>query len=141
MNRFSASLLGAVAMAATAVGTSDPAAAAGTRFECRDQLAREDASMTAKFERIGARRKFSVEFEAARGGSFRAGDVLRVRVDGVLVGRLRLVRGPRDIVGDLNFDTRPQANARPFPPNFPRNVGAGTEVTLGVRLGCELQRR
>jgi hypothetical protein len=140
MNRFSASVLGAVAVAA-AIGSSDPAAAAGTRFQCRDQLAREDASMKATFERIGTRRKFSVEFEAARGGSFQAGDVLRVRVDGVRVGQIRLVRGPRDIVGDLNFDTRPQANARPFPPNFPRNVGAGTEVTLGVRLGCELQRR
>ena len=143
MKLFTSASLSAAAVAAMILvtGAASPADAAGVRFQCSDQLARQDVSATAKFERIGTRRKFSVEFEAARGGSFQAGDVLRVRVDGVRVGQIRLVRGPRDIVGDLNFDTRPQANARPFPPNFPRNVGAGTEVTLGVRLGCELQRR
>ena len=138
----------AAAMAALVVlvGAVAPADAAGTRFQCQDQLARQDVSATARFERVGNRQKFSVEVEATFKSSFRAGDILKVRVDdanGVarLVGQIRLVRGARDLVGDLNFDTVRQADARPFPPNFPRSIGAGTEVQVGAQLACALQRR
>jgi hypothetical protein len=148
MKLFTSASLSAAAVAAMILvtGVASPADAAGVRFQCSDQLARQDVSVTAKFERDGARRKFSVEVEAARNSSFRAGDVLRVRVDDAngiprLVGQIRLVRGPRDLVGDLNFDTVPQADARPFPANFPRSVGAGTEVQVGAQLACALQRR
>lgn len=122
-------------------GLTSPADAARTRLECRDQLTGQDASATARFERDGARRKFSVEVEAARGGTFRVGDVLRVRVDDVRVGRITLARGAVDLVGDLNFDTTagPGDDADPFPSQFPA-VGAGTVIEAGA-FRCALQRR
>lgn len=130
----------------SATGAAMPASAAGVRLECRDQLARQDVSTKARFERNGTRRKFTVEVEAAVGSSFRAGDILKVRIDdpaGVarVVGQIKLVRGPRDLVGDLNFDTARQADAKPFPGGFPSTVGAGTEVQVGAQLACALQAR
>lgn len=146
MSPFPLASLSAAALLIGALAISTPAAAAGARFQCTDQLARQDVSATAKFEQNGARRKFSVEVEAALKSSFRAGDILKVRVDdanGVprLVGQIRLARVQNELVGDLNFDTVRQANARPFPANFPRAVGAGTEVQVGAQLACALQRR
>ena len=146
MSPFPLASLSAAALLIGVLAISTPAAAAGARFQCTDQLARQDVSATAKFEQNGARRKFSVEVEAALKSSFRAGDILKVRVDdanGVprLVGQIRLARVQNELVGDLNFDTVRQANARPFPANFPRAVGAGTEVRVGAQLACALQRR
>lgn len=133
-------------VAVAALGLALPAHAKGVRFECRDQLARQDVSAKAKFERDGARRKFTVEVEAALRSSFRAGDILKVRVEDAkgtlrVVGQIRLVRGVRDLVGKLDLDTVREPGSRPFPASFPAVVGAGTEVQVGAQLACALQRR
>lgn len=148
MHPIKTALLPAAAGLLLALGCALPgtAEAKGTRFQCSDQLGRQDVHATAKFERDGGRRKFAVEFEAAFSSAFRAGDVLKVRVEDSsgamrLVGQIRLARGARQLVGALRFDTVPQANARPFPANFPPVVAAGTEVQVGAQLACALQAR
>ena len=133
-----------ITVVAVGLGSTATAALAGdnrTRLECRDELALEDASARARYEKEKGRVKFSVEVEAAPGGSFRAGDILQVRVSGELVGTVRLSRAG-DLVGELNFDTTagPDDMDSPFPANFPP-VGRGTIVTFGARFGCDLQSR
>ncbi|MFO1072512.1 MAG: hypothetical protein U1E17_07480 [Geminicoccaceae bacterium] len=148
MHSLKSALLPAAAGVLLALGCAlpDAAQAKGVRFQCSDQLGRQNVTATAKFERDGARRKFAVEFEAGFSTAFHAGDVLKVRVEDPsgalrLVGQFRVVRGARQLVGALRFDTVPQANARPFPANFPATVGAGTEVQVGGQLSCALQAR
>ena len=116
------------------------------RFQC-SAFGATDISMTARYEIRGttatARRKFTTEFEAAPGLGFTAGNRVNIQVKGVLVGSAvleRIVGG--DVVADLNFDTRPQLDALPFPANWPANVGRGTQVKVlkgtTVVLGCTL---
>lgn len=138
----SSKILGGLLAAGLLAGLAGPVdAATRSRLECRAQLAGQDVSSTARFERIGQRRKFTVEVEASPRSSFRAGDILLVEVANVQVGRIRLVRRAADLVGDLNFDTAATAGdqARPFPPQFPA-VSAGTVVEAGP-MRCALQRR
>jgi hypothetical protein len=133
-------LAAAIAMAAGA-GAADR-----IRFQCAASGA-IDISMSARYDIIRTvtpnRRKFSTEFEAGPGTGFLAGSRLNVVVKGVKVGSMRLeaiVGG--DVVGDLNFDTRRQLDALPFPANWPAGVGRGSRVNLlraGTRvLGCTL---
>ena len=130
------------------LGLASANAADTRRFECRATGA-SDISMNAKYEIRGtgtaARRKFSVEFEAAPDAGFREGQRIIVKVADVRVGAPTLeeiVGG--DLVADLNLDTRPQADADPFPSNFPAGVGGGTDVQVlrgdRVVLGCTLRR-
>lgn len=115
------------------------------RYRCSAEGA-QDISMSAKFEARGSsRKKFSVEFEAAPGVGFSDGEKLGVRVDGTSIGSVTLesIRGG-DVVGDLNYDSNPdEADADPFPANFPKNVGKGTKVRLAKNgdkiLACELR--
>jgi hypothetical protein len=126
--------------------------ATATSAEAADRLIREcraegpgDISMQARFERRDARRKFSVEFEAASGGAFREGQriVFVVASENVGSRRLETVVGG-DLVADLNFDTQAGANdpdEDPFPASFPPiqrgtkvRVKAGGEVVLGCAL-------
>lgn len=117
-----------------------------TRRECRANGA-EDISMSARFETrggAGGRRKFSVEFEAGPGTGFPEGKRIQISVQDVVVGATRLERlAGGDTVGDLNFDTKPQPDADPFPADFPSGVGRGTVVNVlhggNVVLGCTLK--
>ena len=127
--------------------------ATATSAEAADRLIREcraegpgDISMQARFERRDARRKFSVEFEAAPGGAFREGQRIGFLVAGENVGtrRLETVVGG-DLVADLNLDTQAGPNdpdEDPFPANFPP-VQRGTQVRVKaggeVVLGCALR--
>ena len=117
------------------------------RYRCGATGA-SDISMSARYETRGtgptARRKFSTEFEAAATAGFAAGSRLDVLVKGVNVGNMlleKLLSG--EIVGDINFDTRPQADADPFPANWPRVVGLDSRVVLKngatTVLGCKLR--
>jgi hypothetical protein len=138
----SSKIAGGLFAAALLAGLAAPAdAATRSRLDCHAQLAGQDVSATARFERIGQRRKFTVEVEAAVRSSFRPGDILIIEVDNVRVGRIRLVRRAVNLVGDLNVDTTATAGdqARPFPPQFPA-VSAGTVVEAGP-MRCALQRR
>ena len=128
------------------LGLAQSAAAKGdndnrTRMECDGNAALEDASLSAKYEQRGNREKFSVELEAQPGGSFSAGDIVQINVDGQTVGTIELF-DLGDIVGELNFDTTAQADDAdlPFPANFP-GISAGTMVQAGTQLGCDLQSR
>lgn len=125
-------LLGAAAVTAPAWGQT----AARQRLQCSTD-GQSDHSISARFERRGARRKFDASFEAAPGLGFSAGDFLSVSVNGVNVGSMRLIRDPRggDIIGDLEFDTRVD-DGNPFPPNFPA-VQRGANVRIGP-LACAL---
>jgi hypothetical protein len=114
------------------------------RFNCR-AFGATDISMEAKYEIRSARRKFSTEFEAAPNLGFNPGQRLSVQVKGVTVGSMVLetVLGG-DVVGDLNFDTRPSPpDEIAFPTNWPANVGRGAEVKVlrgtTVLLGCALR--
>ena len=113
-----------------------------TRLECTSDLAREDASAKARYEEKRGQAKFSVEVEARPGGSFQAGDVLKVLVDGEMIGNLILEQGATDVVGDINFDTDLEAGDTelPFPANFP-TVGSGSIVEVGAQFACDLQLR
>ncbi|RXF73546.1 hypothetical protein [Hansschlegelia zhihuaiae] len=129
--------------ALTAVAAATPSQAADrVRREC-DASGVADISMSARWEKRGDRRKFSTEFEAAPGGAFSEGDRIVIRVEGVNVGGVRLetVLGG-DLVGDLNLDTRPQEDAKPFPSDFPA-VGRGARVEVLRRgeavLSCKLR--
>lgn len=113
------------------------------RYRC-DANGASDISMNAKYELRNVRRKFSAEFEAAPGLGYTAGQQLNVKVDGVKVGSVTLesVFGG-DVVGDLNFDTRPQPpDSIAFPGNWPSGVGKGSTVSIlsGTQtiLGCRL---
>ena len=101
--------------------------------------------MTARFETRQARKKFTVEMEAAPNGSFRAGQRINFVVAGRLVGTDRLDRvAGGDLVGELNLDTQagPGDDEDPFPANFPP-VGNGTRVLIKsageLVLGCALR--
>lgn len=113
-----------------------------TRLECRGEMALEDAGIQARYEEKGDRAKFSVELEAAAGGSFQDGDIFQVRVGGELVGTIALAQGAVDVVGELNFDTTagPLDADSPFPANFP-TISAGSIVEVGAQLACDLQSR
>lgn len=146
MRTFKTASLSAAALIAGALVAGAASPAEAVVFRCGDELARQDVSMSAKFEQVGARRKFSVEVESALNTSFHAGDILNVRVENaagtlVRVGQVRLARVGRDLKADLNLDTVRQPGTRPFPASFPRVVGAGTEVRVGAQLACALQRR
>ena len=112
-----------------------------TRLECRSYSATEDVSMRARYEQRGHRQKFSFELEAAPGGSYAAGDILHVFVDGELVDSVTLV-DLGDIVGEIGFDSKAEAHDSdlPFPANFPA-VGSGSIVEAGAQLACDLQVR
>ena len=137
--------LAAAAMLATAVSMPSAASAADRiRLECRANGS-IDISMAARHETTTGRRKFTTEFEAGPGTGFLAGATLVVQVKGVKVGTMRLdpVLGG-DVVGDLNFDTRPQPpDSIAFPANWPApiNRGAAVNVLRGttVVLGCTLR--
>lgn len=107
-----------------------------TRLACAAAGA-QDFSADARFEERRGRRKFDASFEAAPNLGFLPGQRLAVSVGGVAVGQMTLTRDPinGDIVGDLEFDTRPDERV-PFPQNFPA-VARGTGVVIGP-LGCAL---
>ena len=113
-----------------------------TRLECRSDLALEDASAKARYEDERGRTKFSVEVEALSGGSFQAGDVFQIQVDGQMVGTITLEQAGIDVVGDVNFDTdlEPGDTELPFPANFPA-VSRGSIVQVGAQFACDLQAR
>ncbi|MCB1378058.1 MAG: hypothetical protein KDK89_06790 [Alphaproteobacteria bacterium] len=124
-----------------------PAAAQTVRYACAATGA-NDISMGSRYEVRGtgttARRKFSTEFEAGPTAGFIAGSRLNVLVKGVNVGSMvleKLLTG--DVIGDINFDTRPQADALPFPGNWPAGVGRGTPIVIKkgttTVLGCRLR--
>ena len=130
--------------------TALPASAKDERVRLRcDAEGATDISMSAKWERRGsgssARRKFSVEFEAAPNVGFSEGDKIIVSVKDVTVGSVALealVGG--DLVADLNYDTNPtEADADPFPSTFPKDIGKGTKVQVlredSKLLGCKLR--
>lgn len=104
-----------------------------------------DISMAARYEVRDDRRKFTVEFEAATPGAFRAGQTIIFLVADRVVGRdtLEPVVGG-DLVGELDLDTQagPGDDEAPFPRNFPP-VRRGTNVTIKtgakVVLGCDLR--
>lgn len=125
--------------ALAALTAAAPASAGDVRIRRQCEASGEgDVSMSARYEKRGERRKFSAEFEAAAGGRFAEGDRIGIRVDGVAVGAVALdavVGG--DLVGDLNFDTRRQADADPFPSTWPSGVGRGTKVEI-TRKGAKV---
>lgn len=132
----------AAAMGAVLLASGTTAFAGGDRFECRAPVPGEDASMSARFEDDDDRMKFSASFEAAPGGSFAAGDMLGVTVDGELVAVMELAGAAiGDVTGDVDFDTTAQIDDAdsPFPVNFPA-TGAGIDVMVGT-FGCTLQAR
>lgn len=146
LTRTTTSLATAVTLAILAAAP-EAEAATRARYQC-SAVGTTDISMTARYEvRTGTalvRRTFTTEFEAAPGTGFAAGRKLAVVVKGVRVGVMTLeplVGG--DVVGDINFDTRPQLDSKPFPANWPAGVGRGTTVKImtGTRqvLGCTLR--
>lgn len=125
--------LAAAAVLATFAFASG-ASAQTARYECRASGA-GDISMQARYETRGTgatqRRKFSTEFEAGPRSGLTAGTRLGVVVKAVRVGAMpleALVGG--GTVADLNFDTRRQLDALPFPTNWPAGVGSGTVVRV-----------
>jgi hypothetical protein len=104
-----------------------------------------DISMTARYEQRGARKKFTIEMEAAPNAGFRPGQRVVFFVAGRPVGddRLQRVVGG-DLVGELNLDTQagPGDDEDPFPPNFPP-ISNGTRVLVRSGgenvLGCALR--
>lgn len=136
-------LAAAAALATLALATA--AEAQRVRYQC-SAFGATDISMTSRYEIRGtgatARRKFTTEFEAGPRTGFPVGSRIRVQVKGVFVGSALLEQVGTDTVADLNFDTIPQVDARPFPANWPAGVGRGTVVrvykgTTSV-LGCTL---
>ena len=142
-------VLAAGAMLAATLAATGGASAADIRFRC-DASGATDISMGAKYilrtpVTATSRKQFSTEFEAGPGSGFAAGNRLIVFVKGVRVGTMTLatiVGG--DVVGDLNFDTRPDPldDELPFPASWPAGVGKGSKVNLmrGTKLvlGCTL---
>lgn len=117
---------------------------ADVRLAC-DAEGAGDISLSAKYEertRTG-RQKFSAEFEAAPRSGFRPGQRMVVFVESVNVGSvvLRRIAGG-DVQGDLNFDTVPDGDARPFPNNFP-DVKSNSLIAIRIGgdkvLGCRLR--
>lgn len=138
-------LAAATLFAAAAIMPATADAGTLTRLECRASGA-VDISMKARYEvRTSGRKKFTAEFEAAPALGYVAGTQLGIEVKGVKVGTMTLeaLLGG-DIVGDLNFDTRPQPpDSIAFPANWPNPIGRGTYVKL-LRgsiavLGCSLR--
>ena len=141
----SPAIAAATMLAAAASMTVTADAGTLTRLECRASGA-VDISMSTRYEvRTGGRKKFSTEFEAAPGLGYVAGAKLGVQVKGVKVGTMTLetlVGG--NIIGDLNFDTRPQPpDSIAFPANWPNPIGRGADIKVlrgtTVVLGCSLR--
>jgi len=108
------------------------------RLECR-AFGPGDTSMKARYKKKKSREKLSVSFEAAPGGSFAAGDVLEVTFNGAFLGSMTLTQpgGIGDVEGDLDFDTKADADDEDLP--FPSIVvGDGDEIVVGD-LGCRLE--
>jgi hypothetical protein len=136
-------LLASVSLLPAAIS---PAAAQDNRLirRCSAEGPR-DISMTARFEQRGARKKFTIEMEAAPNAGFQSGQRIVFLVAGRTVGgdRLQRVIGG-DLVGELNLDTQagPGDDEDPFPRNFPP-VGNGTRVLIKSGgqnvLGCALR--
>ncbi len=138
--RFSVAV--AALAAAAALGAPGARAAGGDdlRLEC-DAEGPNDISLHARYEeRTGGRLRFSAEFEAAPGGDFSEGQRMKVSVEGVNVGsvRLRTVAGG-DVGGDLNLG---DDSGKPFPDNFP-TVDRGSRVRVRIDgervLACRLR--
>ncbi|HNR78385.1 MAG TPA: hypothetical protein PKM48_14725 [Parvularculaceae bacterium] len=126
---------------AAALTAASPSLAAGGGSRLRLQCTAEgatDHSISARFEQRNARRKFDASFEAAPNIGFAAGQFLKVTVNGLNVGAMRLIRDAAsgDIIGDLEFDTRVD-DGNPFPANFPK-VASGANVRVGP-LACSLR--
>jgi len=127
-------------------GSNDTGGAFAGDLECRADALGEDASMDADFRNVSNRMRFSTQFEAAPGGSYSAGDVLEVSVDGERVGTITLAELlGGDLGGDLNLDTRTDdPDAVPFPVEF-QGVRLGSIVRVQPTqpevpaLGCSLQ--
>ncbi len=135
--KFAALAALAAISALTAISPANAQTASRLRLLCTADGA-TDHSISARFEQRGARKKFDASFEAAPNLGFSAGQFLTVRVAGVNVGSMRLIRdaASRDIIGDLEFDTRVD-DGNPFPANFPA-VRSGTNVRVGP-LACSLR--
>jgi hypothetical protein len=96
------------------------------------------------------RRRFRAQFEASRTTTMAEGAVLGVFVntgaEWVEVGQMVLKKNTVGrLKGKLKFDTQPHEAGddwKPFPSNFPANVGDGTGVELrqggAALVGCEL---
>jgi hypothetical protein len=104
-----------------------------------------DISMSATLEIRAARKRLSIEFEAATPGAFRAGRTVAFAVGGepVIARRLAAVPGG-DVQAEVTFDTRVREafeDSRPFPRRFPR-LGKGTTVSVikgkATVLSCKL---
>ncbi len=133
-------LIAAGLLVAAGFAAAAPAAAQSStrlRLQCSAEGA-TDHSISARYEQRSARRKFDASFEAAPGLGFAAGQFLEVRVSGVRVGAMRLIRDAAsgDIIGDLEFDTRVD-EGNPFPAAFPA-VSSGANVRVGP-LACALR--
>ena len=154
MYKFNASTLTLAATALIAALSALPAessaeisAPAGTRtiFACQARGS-TDIAMRSRYElRSGGRKKFTAEFEAHADPRFIAGGRLGVAVDGIRVGVVILdALTGGGVIGDLNFDTQPQIDAKPFPANFPAGVRGGSSVDFlrgtTLVLGCTLRR-
>ncbi len=133
-------LIAAGLVIAAGFAAAAPAAAQSStrlRLQCTAEGA-TDHSISACYEQRSARRKFDASFGAAPGIGFATGQFLEVRVAGVRVGAMRLIRdaASRDIIGDLEFDTRVD-EGNPFPAASPA-VSSGTNVRAGP-LACALR--
>ena len=138
--------LGAAMFVGTMLAQAVPAQASDrTILRCSAE-GTSDISMSAKHETRDARRKFSVEMEAAPNGDFERGQKLAFFVADVKVatGKLERVTGG-DLVADINFDTQAGPNdpdEDPFPANFPKvNKGSKVRIMDGAKLvlGCALR--
>lgn len=118
-----------------------------TRYTCRASGA-GDISMQARWEVKGTRKRFRVEFEAASGGSYVAGQTMVVAVGPtgatVDVASAQLETIGADVVFEIGFDSRASGKGDnvAFPPNFP-TVGQGSEVAVKTGgspvLACTLR--
>jgi hypothetical protein len=139
-------------LGALMAGVFTMSAGVGSAAAADDRLIRRcsaegprDISMEARYEVRQARRKFTVEMEAAPNGAFRRGQRIVFLVAGRAVGSDtlgRVVGG--DLIGELNLDTQagPGDDEDPFPRNFP-TINSGTRVQIAtngnVFLGCRLR--
>jgi hypothetical protein len=140
-----AAIAAALAVLPVQSRAEDAPAITRTIFACQARGS-VDIAMRSRYElRSTGRKKFTAEFQSATDPRFVAGGRLGVKVDGVRVGTVILdALTGGGVIGDLNFDTVPQIDAKPFPANWPAGVGGGSEVDflkgLTVVLGCTLRR-
>ena len=108
------------------------------RLEC-SAFGPGDTSMKARYEKRSSREKLSVSFEAAPGGSYSAGNVLEVSFNDMFIGSMILVQldGIGDVEGDLDFDTKADADDEDLP--FPSIVVGDGDVIVVGDLGCGLE--